>query len=76
MIIMGEVISFKKKSDTQVADIMAIYGEESYMYWLEYHAGPHVTKWLDEHEDFNIHDTKEFVEHMIGHFKQWVSESK
>ena len=73
---MGEVISFKKKVDEKVVDAMTIYGEESYLYWLEHHAGPHVTKWLDEHDDFNIRDTKEFVEHMIDIFKQWVSENK
>lgn len=74
---MGKVISFKKKVDTKVVDAMTIYGEESYMYWLENHAGSHVTKWLDEHDnEFNIHDTREFVEHMIDQFKQWVSETK
>jgi thiaminase len=74
---MGQVIRLRNHIDEIVLGVMEEHGKELYEHWVRNYAGPHITKWLNEHDyDFDVINENAFVTHMVNQFIEWKNEHK
>jgi hypothetical protein len=68
------IIEALLKTYSEAVAVLDDKDKKLYGYWLETYSGPHIVKWLVDHENEpSTFRTIEYIDYMAKHFVEWVS---